>query len=589
MAGFKSLALLVAALALLAGTAAPLSAAEPVELLVTGIEGEPLRNVREALALPPGLVREGTVDRLWLERFVGQAGQRTRAALEPYGYYTPRVTVLREELAGGAVRLRVTVAPGEPVRVGEVALAIDGPGREEPSLRRLLLDFPLRQGDILLHPAYEGAKGALLAQAQALGYLDAAFTAHEIHVSPAAATARIRLALATGRRYLFNGVSIAGAPDYPDAFLRRYLAFRPGDRFSYEKLGETQLNFTNSERFSEVSISPERGEARDDDRVPVLVRLKSAPRRTLRQGIGYGTDTGARLNLRYRDLNVQERGHEFYSNLYLSERIQGTATGYSIPDADDLRGSTSLHFTLQREDVSAYRNRLVALELDRTRGFGPGESGTAYLRLQHESYTIGTQDSHSRVVLPGLRFSRDAFDNPTRPVRGFRYDVNLRGTHQWLGSDLELLQVIAEGGWLLPLPWRLSLSTRLKAGLTLVSDPLSDLPPSLRFFAGGDRSVRGYAFQSLGPLDASGQVEGGKHLLAGGVELERALGEDWGVSLFYDAGNAFNSFAALRLYQGAGVGVHYYTRVGVLNLSVARQIGVDDPGYHLHLTVGFAL
>lgn len=284
-----------------------------------------------------------------------------------------------------------------------------------------------------------------------------------------------------------------------------------------------------------------------------------------------------------------EKGHEFYSNLYLAERLQGVATGYIVPDLDDIRGSTSLQFSLQREDISAYTSRLIALELNKTRGFGPGESGSAYLRLQHEAYTIGAQESSSRVVLPGLRFSRDAFDSPTRPRRGFRYDLNLRGTHQLLGSDVELLQIISEGGWLLPLPWRLSLYSRFKGAVTLLSDPLSDIPPSLRFFAGGDRSVRGYAYQSLGPLDASGRVEGGKHLLVGSAELERALGEDWGVSVFYDAGNAFNSFLDYRLLQGAGIGLHYYTRVGALNLSVARQIGVDDPGYHLHFTVGFAL
>lgn len=589
MARLKPLTQLAAALAFLALSALPsYSAAEPVEVVVAGVAGEVLRNVREALALPPGLVREGVVDRRWLERFVRQAEQRTRTAMEPFGYYSPEVAVLSETLDGGAHRLRVTVMPGEPVRVTEVALALHGPGREEASLKALLAAFPLASGDVLRHQRYEEAKGTLLARAQGLGYLDADFTVHEIRVDPAAASARIRLELSTGGGYLFNGASIEGAPAYPDAFLRRYLAFRPGDRFSYERLGDTQLNFINSERFREVNITPRREDARDA-RVPVLVQLTPAPRRSLRQGIGYGTDTGARFNLRYRDLNMLEKGHEFYSNLFLSERIQGVATGYGIPDTDDLRGSTSLHVNLQREDVSAYKNRLIALELDRTRGFGPGESGTAYLRLQHEAYTIGAQESSARVVLPGLRFSKDAYDNPTRPSRGFRYDVNLRGTHQWLGSDMDLLQIISEGGWLLPLPWRLSLSTRLKAGITLLSDPLSDLPPSLRFFAGGDRGVRGYAYQSLGPVDATGQVEGGKHLLEGGVELERALGEDWGISVFYDAGNAFNAFTTLRLYQGAGIGVHYYTRVGALNLSVARQIGVDDPGYRLHLTVGFAL
>jgi translocation and assembly module TamA len=330
---------------------------------------------------------------------------------------------------------------------------------------------------------------------------------------------------------------------------------------------------------------PEKAEARDFH-VPVLVQLKPAPSRSLRQGIGYGTDTGGRFNVRYRDLNMLQRGHEFYSNLYISERLQGIAAGYILPDAVDIRSSTVLQLNLQQEDVTTYKSRLIALELDKNHSFGKRELGTAYIRLQREEYTIGAQDSSARLVLPGLRLSGDHYDNPIRPTRGFRYAFDLRGTHQLFGSDTELLQLISEGSWLLSLPWRLSLQTRAKAGITLLSDPLSDLPPSLRFFAGGDQSVRGYSYQSLGPSDAAGQVVGGKHLFTGSVEIERALFSDWGVSVFYDAGNAFDSFTGVRLFEGTGVGVHYYTPVGALNLSVARQIGVDDPGFRIHFTVG---
>jgi len=155
--------------------------------------------------------------------------------------------------------------------------------------------------------------------------------------------------------------------------------------------------------------------------------------------------------------------------------------------------------------------------------------------------------------------------------------------------DTSLVQILAEGSYLVPLRWRLALHTRAQAGVSLLSDPLSDIPPSLRFFAGGDQSVRGYSYKSLGPRDASGKVVGGKQLLTSSIELERALFRDWGVSLFYDAGNAFNSFSAVSLFQGAGVGLHYYTSVGALNLSVARQLGVDNPSFHIHFTVGFEL
>ena len=130
---------------------------------------------------------------------------------------------------------------------------------------------------------------------------------------------------------------------------------------------------------------------------------------------------------------------------------------------------------------------------------------------------------------------------------------------------------------------------RGKAGMTFLSDPVADFPPSLRFFAGGDQSVRGYSYQSLGPTDATGQVVGGKQLLTGSVELERALFKDWGVSLFVDAGNAFNAFTNIYLFRAAGIGVHYYTRVGALNLSVARQFGVEEPSFRIHFSVGFEL
>lgn len=565
-----------------------LHAAEPVEVIIEGIEGDLLVNVNEALVLPHRLLNDGKVDRLWLERFRLQAAGSVRAAMEPFGYYRAHVDATIEEGGSGSVRLRVRVAPGEPVRVTDVVLDLRGPGAGEGALMELAALFPLAKGDVLLQQKYERAKGALLARAQELGYLDADYSVHEIRIAKTADTARIRLEMETGRLYYFAEARIEGAPGYPDAFLRRYLAFKPGDIFTYARLGETQLNFTNSERFREVSLTPEKKEARES-RIPVLVSLKPAPSRSLHQGIGYGTDTGGRFSVRYRDLNLLDRAHEFYSNLFISERLQGAVAGYILPDLTDIRGSTVLQFNLQQEDVSTYMSRLVSLELNRNRSFGKERQGTAYFRLQKEDYTVGNQESGARLLLPGLRFSGNHYDSPSRPSKGYRYAFELRGTHGLLGSDTGLLQFISEGSYLLPLPWRLSLLTRGKAGITLLSDPLSDLPPSLRFFAGGDRSVRGYAYQSLGPLDATGQVAGGKNLLVGGLELERALFEKWGVSLFYDAGNAFDSFAAVRLNQGAGIGLHYYTPVGGLNLFVARQVGVEDPRIRIHFTVGFEL
>ncbi|MDU0458720.1 MAG: autotransporter assembly complex family protein [Geobacteraceae bacterium] len=567
--------------------AMPLHAAAPVEVVIEGIEDDVLKNVRETLTLPAGLVREGKVDRLWMERFARQAEDKTRTALEPFGYYNAQVTVTTEA-AGDGYRLLVKVAAGEPVRLSEVKVTLAGPGSEERRLNRLVKAFPLNRGDVLLHQRYEEAKAALKLRAQALGYLDAEFSRHEIRIEKTATSATVELLLESGEKYYFGETAIQGAPDYPDDFLRRHLTYKSGEVFSCPALGETQRNFTNSERFKEVLIIPEKQDA-EASRVPVTVQLTAGPRISVRPGVGYGTDTGARFTVRYRDLNMFHLGHELYSHLYVAERLQGLVTGYIIPGSRDIRSSTTLQLNLQQEETSTYDSRILALELARNRSLGKGKLGTVYVRAQYEDYSVGDQNSSARLLLPGVRFSDDRYNNPIRPRRGFRYALELRGTHQLLGSDTALVQFLAEGSHLLPLPWRLSLHTRVKAGTTLLSDPLRDIPPSLRFFAGGDQSVRGYSYKSLGPRDASGQITGGKQLLTSSIELERALFKDWGISLFYDVGNSFNSFSSVKLFQGAGVGLHYYTSVGALNISVARPLWQDNPSIHFHFTVGFEL
>jgi translocation and assembly module TamA len=567
---------------------APASAAEPVDVVVKGIEGEALKNVQLALVLPSGLVSDGKVDRLWLERFVSGAQEKINSALQPFGYYRAQANIRIEPRSAGGYRLLVDVQAGEPVRITSLAVSVEGPGAAQEPLSEMAAAFPLKKGGILLAQTYEQAKETLLLRAQELGYLDAEYTVHEIRIASDALSARIELILKTGEQYYFGGVKIAGAPDYPDAFLRRYLTFGPAEVFSSAKLAESQLNFNNSERFREVIVTAQR-QGTEEFKVPVQVELTPAPRRNLRPGIGYGTDTGGRFTLRYRDLNMQHLGHEFYSNLYISEHLQGLATGYILPDSKDIRSNTSLQLNLQQEDISVYKSRLVSLELARNHSFDKEKLGTAYIRFQEEGFTIGLQDSSSRIVLPGLRLSGNYYDNMIRPTHGFLFTGDLRGTHQILGSDTYLLQFVASGSFIQPLPWRFSVHTRMTAGITIFSDALSDLPPSLRFFAGGDRSVRGYSYQSLGPMDTTGQVVGGRNLLTGSVELERAILQNWGVSVFYDAGNAFDSFNGLKLFQGAGVGLHYYTPVGALNLSLARQIGIDNPGYYIHFTVGFEL
>jgi translocation and assembly module TamA len=562
-------------------------AAEPLEIDISGVSGEEaLANVHAALALPPGLVEKGEVEPLWLERFEEQIPQRVRQALEPFGYYEAEVRTEQQMTAPGRYRLQVTVVEGEPVRLTAVAVRLSGSGATEPRLQRLLNDFPLRVGDVLRQDLYETGKGALKVRVLDRGYLDASFSSHLILLQRQERRAEIDLELVTGERYHFGAVRIEGAAAYPEPFLRRYIDFTEGEVFSYPRLGQTQLNFLNSDRFREVIITPEKDKA-EELRVPIELKLVPAARRRLRPGIGYGTDTGARMSLNYRDLNVFHRGHEFTTDLSIAERRQSLTANYILPGQKNLDSQTALRTGFVREDLKTFETRSLFAEIEEQRGFGGGRIGSVFLRLLQENFIVGEQDDLSRMIIPGVRFRHSSYADPVRPKRGFRYTLETRGAHQALGSDTGLLQLLASGNTVIPLPWQLKLLLRAQGGTTLKNEPLAEIPASLRFFAGGDQSVRGYAYQSLGPTDASGKVVGGEHLAVGSVELEVPIGENWGVATFFDLGNAFNVLTDIEWAGGAGIGVRRYTVIGPVKIDLARQVGIADPAYRVHLSVGF--
>lgn len=565
-----------------------LLAVTAVRVDISGLSGAALDNVRAALRLPPGVVTpEGAIDRTLLEQFVKRIPGDVQDALQPFGYYDSETKAQTLESEGGCV-VRVQVMPGQEVRVASAEVRVDGPGSGEKSLQKLVHAFPLKEGDVLLSQKYEDAKTALQTEARNLGYLDADFPVHTIDVYRERAAAKIVLVLDTGNPYFFGDVAFSGAPKYPDSFLHRFVTFGKGEAFSLLKLDQTQANLYNSDRFRDVFIKADK-ESAEDHEVPVSIGLVPRPERRVRLGAGYATDVGARFLARYQDVNILNKGNEFRTDLVVAERLLGLTGAFIVPSSRSLRGSTSLRLSLVRETPVTYESDLVALELAHERGFGIETQGGGFVRLLDERFTISEETSTSFLILPGVRISANHVDSFSRPTRGYRYAVELRGTDRILGSDTGLIQVVPEADWLTPLPGRLSLLLRSQTGFTFLRQSFDQVPVTLRFFAGGDRSVRGYAYQSLGPKDAFGNVVGGKFLLFGSIELERAVGKSWGIAGFYDTGNAFDTFSDISLAQSAGIGIHYYSAVGPIRLDVARQLGVARPGVRVHFTVGVFL
>ena len=563
-------------------------AADPVQVLVEGVEGEELKNVQAALSLPPGMIREGAVDRPLLEIFQRQIPEKVKAALEPFGYYEPQVSVAMEGMEKDKGLIRVKVIPGEPIRVTAADVRVTGPGEQDPGLKQLVASFPLRVGDVLNQVKYQKAKEELRIKALNTGYLGSEYTSHVIRLDRAERKAEIELILKTGPKYIFGEVIWEGRQLYPPSFLQRFLDFKTGEPYSDSKIYQTQVNLINSDRFASVNIRADKDEAQDY-RVPVRIHVEpSAPKR-LRPGVGYTTDFGARVSLRYQDVNTFGRGHEFNADMSIAERRQAISAYYTLPGSGHVDNRTNLKTGFQRELLKPYDSLLWTTEIEQARSFGYGIVGSAYFQFREENFSESGQNGSSNLFMPGLRFTQRRVDNVIRPTKGFRYSLESRGSGEALGAETNFLQVLGNGDMIIPLTRRFSLLPRFQFGVTWQKDPLTDLPPSLRFYAGGDRSVRGYSYQSLGPKDASGNVIGGKNLLVGSMTAEYHITRNFSTALFYDVGNAFNNFQDLTWPQGAGIGLKYYTPAGPIEIDLARQINVDNPGFQVHVIIGFTI
>jgi translocation and assembly module TamA len=560
--------------------------AEILSLEIVADQSDMQKVLESALTLPSFLTAEKEYNKRWLKYYQKQLPQLVADILQPLGYFKSQTqSQLRQSNSEQQV-LHVSVVVGEALNISQIDVQILGPGTESQTLRTLQQTFPLKVDDVLRQDFYEQGKALLLEAAIEQGFLDAHFSVHQISVSLTEYRAEIALYLETGQLYLFGPTSFSADTGYSVAFLNRFLSYQEGDSFSHKWLGQTQLNLLDSDFFNSIDVTPMRDQT-IDDRVPIRIDLDPAARHQWRPGLGYGTDTGFRVSLRNHDLNLFGTSHQLKGELLLAEYKQTLAASYIIPDADRLDSQTQIRAGLTREESDSYLSRELFNEVEYQRALSPRLVGSLFLRLTQELYEISSESTRSQLLLPGLRLQwSGARSQATRKIN-LSGSFEFKGAHDSLFSDTTLLQFSAQVSSRFQIMPTLFAKIRLQGGSTWLEDSLSDLPASLRFFAGGDRSVRGYGYQTLGPEDSDGDVVGGQHLLVGNFELEKHLTTKWGGAIFYDLGNAFDSFANYDLAQGAGVGVRRYTPIGSIGLDLARQVGVSNPSWRVHLSMGF--
>lgn len=600
---------------------------ERVEIL--GLDEEMTENVRVSLALVDAI---GT-DVGW-RRFsymLREAEAQTREALEPFGFYSPTIVVERNGAGanGGGDRRRtngddgnetdagapaasaqsrasitIRVDPGQPVRVRNADIAIIGEGNRDRYLQQDLDDFLPGPGSILNHADYEASKTRISRRLTERGYFDADFSSRRVEVTRADFAADIDLVWTSGQRYDMGPTTIEQSREIirPD-ILENLIYWNEGEYYHQGRLDRLRTSLIRLDYFGEIDIEaqPDQAIVMDDGsrRVPVKVALSPAKRSIYTAGVSYGTDSGAGIRMGVERRYVNSRGHKALAQLDYAQRRKTLTLQYRIPAFAWRDGWYAVSLQGYDEQTSYIDTRRLELIGSRSGQYSPTTNLVASIHALRERWffevpededpaTVAPQAyRYATFTYPSIRAEYVNVDDRTFPRSGIGGSLMLRGGLDSVGSNASFVQAHLRASWFMGIGDTDRLIVRGEAGYTF-TDTLVDMPPSLRFYAGGDRSIRGYEWREVGPrvLTEGGEyAAGAKNVLTASVEYERYFLGNWGAAVFVDSGSAFDGRDA-DWHTGVGVGARWRSPVGPLKFDIARGLNSPDSPFTVGLTIG---
>lgn len=566
---------------LLAATWNAASAAEKPKIELKGGSESLRENIKQFLPLYD---ESCTASRWRLRSQLRDATQQITSAAQALGYYH---LTFEHELTQGEKcwSMVITLTPGEPVRVSELRLVINGEGANDRVFQPLLDEPGIKQGDRLNHGRYESLKSRFGSIASSYGYFDGKFQLSRVSVDTKNNSAVIELIYDSGPRYRFGEIRLK-QDILNDDFVKRYINIQEGDYYETEKLLLLKTMYNASNFFSLASVSPDLQNT-EDGKVPIDIVLDPRKRYSYSVGAGVATDTGPRLLFGFEDRYFNARGHSIAADLNLSEIKSTFETAYTIPMTRPAHEFLKIYYGYEREDTEVSISSLHKIGTSYTRLEENKWLFTYALSYELENSGAGSEEQkRTHLLIPSASVSRSkAEGNPTYPSGGWNLLARVSGSPEALGSDFSFLQFKGRAKYIHSLG-KGRLLLRGEVGATEVSD-ITELPVSVRFFAGGDASVRGYDYNSLGPDDPDdneGLVRGGDSLLVGSLEYDRLIKPNWALAAFYDIGNAGDNFD-FEFKRGVGLGVRWISPIGPVRIDIAKALD-DEKAWALHLTMG---
>ena len=545
-----------------------------VSLDIKGLDGALADNVDAYLSAIPE--EEYSVSL----RFQSRLESMINEALNALGYYQPDITFTHSE---DDTELTVTVEPGEPVVIYASDIVLTGEAKDDPDFLALIAKSKLSKGSILNHGNYDSLKSSIRNLGLAKGYFDGAYDLSKLEVAPELNRAYVRLHYNSGIRYHFGSTQVTGS-QIEEEKVQSLKPFEDGEPYSITKVGEYNQNLSNTDWFSSVFVEPDLSQLGEGREIPMKVSLAPQARNQIETGIGVSTDLGVKGTLKWKKPWVNEKGHSFNSSLSISKPEQTITAAYKIPLDDVLNDYYQIKYGMKNLDNRDTKSLESNLALERYWRLDNGWQRTVFIRYLVENYKQGLQDDLAQFVLPGVSFSRTRTRGGSMPMWGDKQTIMVEAADDTLLSETQVVRFQGQTAWIRSIGNNHRGLTRLQFGGNF-ADEFDKLSPSLRFFAGGDNSIRGYGYESISPRDESGALTGAKFIATSSFEYQYRLVGNWWGAAFYDIGDAFNDTPEWK--HGTGVGIRWASPVGPVSLDFAWGLDAKKGDeFQLHFSLG---
>ncbi|MEE5150233.1 autotransporter assembly complex family protein [Pseudomonas alliivorans] len=532
-----------------------------------------------------------------IEGYVGELGERNAQALRNFslgaeqqaekaaqalGYYQAQID---SEIQGGEnPRLIIKVLPGEPIRLRNVVVRVEGPAASLKAFKVPQSDA-LKAGAVLNHGHYEDAKRLIQNQASRYGFFSGRFTSQRLAIDPRAGFADIDLVYDSGPRYSLGKVVFSGDSPFDEDLLKRMVPFKENTPYDSQLIAELNQAMQASGYFEGVRVDAA-PTAAVGQVIPVTVQLETRKPRTMGLGLGFSTDVGPRGKANWTRHWANAQGHSYGFESELSAPRQNVGLWYDVPLDPPLTDKLRFAGGYQYEEIAGTDSlsKLLTVGPEWHSKLPSGWERVISLKWQREEYRLGDDSGLSTLLMPGISYSYLRSDDRIDPHKGYRLQFDAQVAKEGVGSDANLVRgnVLLKGLTTVAQNHRFLGRVQFGGNFT---DGYTSIPPSLRFFAGGDQSVRGYDYQTLSPTNSDGDRIGGRYMVAGSVEYQYSIAEKWRLATFVDQGNSFNNLDLPSLKTGVGFGVRWVSPVGPLRLDLAHPLD-DDGGVRLHFSMG---